>query len=50
MINKGENINILLKFQSSHTISISAFIRDILASSCKRPIENDILFVDDKKI
>jgi hypothetical protein len=38
----------LLKFQSGHTISISTFIRDILASSCKRPIENGILFVDDK--
>jgi hypothetical protein len=48
MINKVENTNILLKFQSSHTISISASIKDILTSSCKRPIENSILFVDNK--
>jgi hypothetical protein len=48
MINKVQNTNILLKFQSSHTISISTSIKDILASSCKRPIENAILFVDDK--
>jgi hypothetical protein len=48
MINKGENTNILLKFQYGHTISIFVFIRDILASSCKRPIENGILFSDDK--
>ena len=48
MINKVENTNILLKFQSGHTISISASIGDILRSSCKRPIENSILFVDDK--
>jgi hypothetical protein len=38
----------LFKFQSSHTILIYASIRGILASGCKRPIENDILFVDDK--
>ena len=48
MINKVQNTNILLKFQSGHTISISVSIGDILRSSCKRPIENDILFVDDK--
>jgi hypothetical protein len=48
MINKVENTNILLKFQSSHTISIFASIRDIRASSCKRPIENGIIFVGDK--
>jgi hypothetical protein len=48
MINKVENTNILLKFQSSHTILISASIGDILVNSCKRPIKNDILFVDDK--
>jgi hypothetical protein len=48
MINKVENINILLKFQSGQTISISASIRDILASNYKRPIENDIIFVGDK--
>jgi hypothetical protein len=48
MINKVENTNILFKFQSGHTISISASIRDILASSCKRPIENGIIFVGDK--
>ena len=47
-INKLENTNILLKFQSGHTISISASIRDIFASSCKRSIENDILFIDGK--
>jgi hypothetical protein len=47
-INNVQNTNILLKFQSGHTISIPASIRDILANSCKRPIENDILFVDDK--
>ena len=48
MINKVENTNILLKFQSGHTISISASIRDILANYCNRPIENSNLFVDDK--
>jgi hypothetical protein len=48
MINKVENINILLKFQSGHTISISASIRDILANSGNRPIENSNLFVGDK--
>jgi hypothetical protein len=48
MINKVENINILLKFQYGHTISISASIRYILANSCNRPIENCNLFVDDK--
>jgi len=48
MINKVENTNILLKFQSGHTISISASVRDILANSCKRPIEKGILFVEDK--
>jgi hypothetical protein len=48
MINKVENINILLKFQASHTISISASIRDILANSGNRPIENSNLFIDDK--
>jgi hypothetical protein len=48
MINKVENTNILLKFQSGHTISISVFIRDIIANSCKGPIENDILFIYDK--
>jgi hypothetical protein len=48
MINKVENTNILLKFQSSHTILISSSIKDILTSSCKRPIENSILFVDNK--
>jgi hypothetical protein len=48
MINKVQNTNILLKFQFCHTISISTSIRDILASSCKISIENDILFVDDK--
>ena len=47
MINKVENTNILLKFQSGHTISISAFVRDILVNSCKRPIEKGILFVED---
>ena len=47
MINKVENINILLKFQSGHTISISASVRDILANSCKRSIEKGILFVED---
>ena len=48
MINKVENINILLKFQSGHTISISASIIDIIANYCNRPIENSNLFVDDK--
>ena len=48
MINKVYNTKILLKFQSGRTILISASIGDILASSCKRPIENDIIFVDDK--
>jgi hypothetical protein len=48
MINKVENTNILLKFQSGHTISISASIRDILANSGNRPIENSNLFVGDK--
>jgi hypothetical protein len=48
MINKVENKNILLKFQSGHTISISASIRDILANSGNRPIENNNLFVGDK--
>jgi hypothetical protein len=48
MINKVENINILLKFQSGHTISISVSIRDILANSGNRPIENSNLFVGDK--
>jgi hypothetical protein len=46
MINKVENTNILLKFQSSHTISISASIKDILTNSCNRPIKNSNLFVD----
>jgi hypothetical protein len=46
MINKVENTNILLKFQSGHTISISASIKDILTNSCNRPIENSNLFVD----
>jgi hypothetical protein len=48
MINKVENTNILLKFQSGHTISIVASIRDILANSGNRPIENSNLFVGDK--
>jgi hypothetical protein len=48
MINKVENINILLKFQSGHIISIFASIRDILGSSCKRPVKNGILFIGDK--
>jgi hypothetical protein len=48
MINKVQNTNILLKFQSSHTISISASIRDILGSSCKRLIQNGTLFVNNK--
>jgi hypothetical protein len=48
MINKVQNTNILLKFQSGHTISISLSIGDILGSSCKRLIGNDILFIDDK--
>jgi hypothetical protein len=48
MFNKVENTNILLKFQSGHTISISASIRDILANSSNRPIENSNLFVGDK--
>ena len=48
MVNKVQNTNILLKLQSGHTISIYASIRDILASSCKIPIENVTLFVDDK--
>ena len=48
MINKVQNTNILLKFQSGHIILIFASLRDILANSCKRPIENGILFVGDK--
>jgi hypothetical protein len=48
MINKVEDTNILLKFQSGHTISILASIRDILANSCNKPIENSNLFVNDK--
>jgi hypothetical protein len=48
MINKVENINILLKFQYAQTILFFAYIRDILVSSCKRPIENGIIFVGDK--
>jgi hypothetical protein len=48
MINKGQNTNILLKFQSGHTISISASIRDILGSSCNRLIDNCNLFVNNK--
>jgi hypothetical protein len=48
MINKVQNTNTLLKFQSSYTISISASIGDILESSYNRPIENSNLFVDDK--
>jgi hypothetical protein len=48
MINKVEDTNILLKFQSDHTISTSASIRDILANSCNRPIENSNLFINDK--
>jgi hypothetical protein len=48
MINKVEDTNILLKFQSGHTISISASIRDILANNGNRPIENSNLFVGDK--
>jgi hypothetical protein len=45
MINKIENTNVLLKFQSNHNISIFTSIRDILANSCKRPIEGGIIFV-----
>jgi hypothetical protein len=48
MINKVQNTNILLKFQSGYIISISASISDILGSSYNRPIENSNLFVDDK--
>jgi hypothetical protein len=48
MINKVENTNILLKFQSDYTILISSSIKDILANSCNRPINNSNLFVDDK--
>jgi hypothetical protein len=48
MINKVQNTNILLKFQSGHTILISASIRDILRSSCNRPIDNDNLFINNK--
>jgi hypothetical protein len=48
MINKVENTNILLKFQSGHTISISASIIDILANSDNRSIENSNLFIGDK--
>jgi hypothetical protein len=48
MVNKVENINILLKFQCGHTILILASIRDILTNSCYRPIENSNLFVNDK--
>jgi hypothetical protein len=48
MINKVDDTNILLKFQSGHTISISASIRDILANNGNRPIENSNLFVGDK--
>jgi hypothetical protein len=48
MINKVEDTNILLKFQSGHTISISTSIRDILANNGNRPIENSNLFVGDK--
>jgi hypothetical protein len=48
MINKVQNTNILLKFQSGNTISISASIRNILGSSCNRPIDNDNLFVNNK--
>jgi hypothetical protein len=48
MINKVQNINILLKFQSGHTISISASITDILGSSYNRPIDNGNLFVNNK--
>jgi hypothetical protein len=40
MINKVQNTNILLKFQSGHTISIFAPIGNVLGNSCKRPIEN----------
>jgi hypothetical protein len=46
MINKVENTNILLKFQSDHTILILASIKDIITNSCNRPIENINLFVD----
>jgi hypothetical protein len=48
MINKVQNTNIFLKFQSGHTILISASIRDILGSSCNRPINNGNLFVNNK--
>jgi hypothetical protein len=48
MINKVEDINILFKFQSGHTISISASIRDILANNGNRPVENSNLFIGDK--
>jgi hypothetical protein len=48
MVNKVENTNILLKFQSDHTISISASIRDILPNRCNRPIEHSNLFGNDK--
>jgi hypothetical protein len=48
MINKVENTNILLKFQSGHTISILASIRDILGSSCNRLIDNGNLFGNNK--
>jgi hypothetical protein len=48
MINKVEDTDILLKFQSGHTISISASIRDILANNGNRLIENSNLSVGDK--
>jgi len=48
MIKKVQDTNILLKFQSGYTISISASIRDILTNGYNRPIENSNLFVHDK--
>ena len=48
VINKVQDTNILLKFQSGHTILISAYIRDILENSYQRPIRNSIVFVKDK--
>ena len=48
MIDKVQDTNILLKFQSGHTISISVCIRDILENSYQRSIRNGIIFVEDK--
>jgi hypothetical protein len=47
MINKVWSTSSLPNSQSGHIVSIATSIKDVLASSVKRPIEEAILLVDD---